>query len=165
MSSVSITSFVPSALAPFQFQVTLDGQLYTVIVTWSLFGQRYYMNLFDLSGNLILSRSIVGSPVGIALQGLIWDQGVVTAQTTESHGFDDGQTLILTISRAIPDAYNGTYQCLVNGNDTFTYSLAGDPGPATAFGEFDYYIDLTKGYFESILAFQDENQQFIVVTP
>lgn len=54
--------FQPSNVAPFQFQPTLDGQSYVVIVTWNLFGQRYYFNVYDLQQSLIVSAALVGSP-------------------------------------------------------------------------------------------------------
>jgi hypothetical protein len=55
--------FVPSIAAPFQFQPTLDGQLYSVLVPWNLYSQRYYVEVSDLSGNLICAIPQVGSPV------------------------------------------------------------------------------------------------------
>lgn len=57
-------TFQPSATAPFQFQATLDGSAYTVIMPWNLHGQRYYVTCFDLSGNLIFSLPLIGSPLG-----------------------------------------------------------------------------------------------------
>lgn len=60
----TIIPFTPSTQAPFQFQATLDGALYTVIVKWNWFGQRWYIEVLDLSGNLIIYTAMVGSPVG-----------------------------------------------------------------------------------------------------
>lgn len=57
----TIFTFTPSATQAYQFQPTLDGDVYTAIVTWSLFGQRWYLNLFDAEGNWIFTRSMVGS--------------------------------------------------------------------------------------------------------
>ena len=54
--------FVPSAVSPPQFQATLDGQLCTVVVSWNLFGQRYYVAVYDSTGTLIVNRALVGSP-------------------------------------------------------------------------------------------------------
>jgi len=56
--------FAPSASAPFQFQPTLDGNVYSVVVTWNLFGQRYYINIYDLSQTLIVCLPLIGSPSG-----------------------------------------------------------------------------------------------------
>lgn len=55
--------FQPSSSAPFQFQPTLDGAVYTVIVTWSLAGQRYYANVYALDGTLIAIVPVIGSPL------------------------------------------------------------------------------------------------------
>lgn len=58
----TFVNFVPSPLAPFQFQATLDGNSYLVTILWSLYGQRWHFRLTDLSGNLILYKALVGSP-------------------------------------------------------------------------------------------------------
>ena len=63
MSTV-IIPFLPSAVAAFQFQVTLDKNLYNCVVTWNLAGQRYYINVYTLSGTLVICTAMVGSPVG-----------------------------------------------------------------------------------------------------
>jgi hypothetical protein len=58
----TFTDFTPSASAPFQFQPTFDGATYTVIVTWGLFGQRYYVNCYTVPGALVYSLPLIGSP-------------------------------------------------------------------------------------------------------
>lgn len=58
----TFVDFKPSLQGPFQFQPTLDGAVYNVIVTWNIFGRRYYVNLYDLSGSLIVSIPLIGSP-------------------------------------------------------------------------------------------------------
>lgn len=60
----TIIPFVPSDVAPPQFQATFDGAAYVVILTWNVFGQRYYINVYDTSGTLILCTALVGSPNG-----------------------------------------------------------------------------------------------------
>lgn len=61
---MTIVPFVPSTSAPFQFQLSLDGSDYTAIVTWNLFGQRFYFNLYTVQGVLVLALPLAGSPVG-----------------------------------------------------------------------------------------------------
>jgi hypothetical protein len=58
----TFTNFSPSTTANFQFQPTLDGQVYTVTVLWSLFGQRYYVNIAALDGTLVALLPLIGSP-------------------------------------------------------------------------------------------------------
>lgn len=54
--------FAPTALAPFQFTATLDGAAYTVVVTWNVFAQRWYVNVYDQSQDLIVALPMIGSP-------------------------------------------------------------------------------------------------------
>lgn len=56
------TQFTPSVSQNFSFEPTLDGQVYNVVVTWSLFGQRWLVNCYDLSGTLIFARPLRSSP-------------------------------------------------------------------------------------------------------
>lgn len=56
--------FAPTATQTFQFQPTLDGNVYNCIVTWNLWGQRWYFNLYQLNGTLVLCAPVVASPPG-----------------------------------------------------------------------------------------------------
>lgn len=51
-----------NAYINFTFQATLDSQPYNVIVTWSIYGQRYYVNLYDTAGVRIFTMPLIGSP-------------------------------------------------------------------------------------------------------
>ena len=59
----TLTQFTPTVTTNFSFQPTLDGQQYSVIVTWSLFGQRWILNVYSLQGALILQKPLRGSPL------------------------------------------------------------------------------------------------------
>jgi len=54
--------FNPSPLANFQFNPTLDGVTYVAICTWNIYGERYYINIYDNNGTLIVTNPIVASP-------------------------------------------------------------------------------------------------------
>ena len=58
----TFVDFAPSQSAAFQFQPTFDGTTYTVIVTWNVFGQRYYVNVYTVQGALIYVMPLIGSP-------------------------------------------------------------------------------------------------------
>lgn len=58
----TIIPFNPSLNANFQFQCTLDGAPYNVICTFNPYGQRYYITIYDLTGQQILSRPLIASP-------------------------------------------------------------------------------------------------------
>lgn len=71
MSGTTTTTipFAPTQTAPQTFQATLDGVAYNVTITW-LFGagQRnganWYVNIYDQSGNWVVTLALVGSPDG-----------------------------------------------------------------------------------------------------
>lgn len=57
----TVVQFQPSTTNAFQFQPTLDGDIYTCIVTWNLYGQRFYINVIGLDGTLIFTLALIGS--------------------------------------------------------------------------------------------------------
>lgn len=54
--------FSPRPTTVSQYQVTLDGQQYNLLVPWSLYRKNWYIDLYDLQNNLVLSEGLVGSP-------------------------------------------------------------------------------------------------------
>lgn len=54
--------FIPSATTPFEFQPILDGVTYTAIVTWGLFGRRYYISVYAIDGTRVFTMPVIGSP-------------------------------------------------------------------------------------------------------
>lgn len=165
----TIINFAPSAVQPFQFSPTLDGQQYNAIITWNIFrGPNnatfgFYLNLYDLSGNLIVSRALSGSAIGLNLQALTWSNGIATAVTVTPHNYKIGKSIPLAIAGAVPDGFNGVAQCYIISPTSFTFALATNPGAATAFGSASYNINLVGGYFlTSSLVFRTQNRQFEV---
>lgn len=157
----TIFDFQPSSQQAFQFQPTLDGQVYNVIVTWNLYG-RYYVNIYGLGNNWIVTLPLLGSPSGINIQSLTWSNGAVEVVSVVPHGFAVGATVGLTVSGAAPSAYDGFYSMLATSPTTLAYDLPADPGAATALGTVSYGISLTAGYFNSTLIFREAAQQFEV---
>ena len=149
--------FTPSLISAPQFTPTLDGAQYNVVVTWSLFGQRYYLNCYSLNGERIFTAPLIESAAGVAIESLKWDvtTSLVTAKTTAPHGLRLGAAINLTIAGCAPDAYNGAVQAMVASPTTFTYPLQSDPGTASVFGSASYLISMTSGYFTSTLVYRD----------
>lgn len=52
----------PPAPNLFQFNPTLDGDVYAGVVRWGLFGQRWYLFLSDLNGDLVVTLPLIASP-------------------------------------------------------------------------------------------------------
>lgn len=156
------TSFVPSKVTLFQFPATLDGASYTVTVPWNVFGQRWYVNIADQSGNPIVSEALVGSPDPWALSALTWADGLVFAMTATPLGMPVGSSAQLLISGATPSAYNGLVQVTVTGPSSFTYPITLPPGNVTVLGSAFYNIDMTGGYFNSTMVYRDSTGNFEV---
>jgi hypothetical protein len=162
--------YVPSPVSPFTFSPTLDGVVYQCSVTWGLAGARPYLNIYAVDGTWILTTALVGSPTGISLQALSWANSSAQATTLTPHGFKPGRVVTLTISGAVPDAYNGLVEALVTGPSTFTWPLAANPGPATVLGMMSQDIDIAGGLTDpntgallattSTLVFRDQSNQF-----
>jgi hypothetical protein len=155
-------NFVPSKVQVPQFNVTLDGNTYTVLVRWNLFAQRYYITIVSLEGVVILTEALVGSPIPIAISAVSWVNGLVTVMTQNPHGLRFGRSVILTLSGITPDAYNGAVQVLVTGANTFSFPLTANPGAATVLGQMERNINLVAGFFTSTLVFRTANNQFEV---
>jgi hypothetical protein len=54
--------FITTGTGNFQFNPTLDGQTYVAICTWNVYAPRYYINIYDNFGNLIVTNPVIGSP-------------------------------------------------------------------------------------------------------
>lgn len=74
----TFVSFAPVPTQVFQFQATLDGAQYNVQITWNVDGQRWFLNVYDNTGTLIVTRAVVGSPPDYDID-LIW--GYFTTST------------------------------------------------------------------------------------
>ena len=159
----TLIPFVQPPTSPFQTQVTLDNQPYTMTVTWLYWGQRYYVSLVSLDNTLIFNQALIGSPNGLPLETLSWANGTVTATTNADHGYHIGDTVSLTISACAPVAYNGVVLALITNANTFTYPLAMPPGVVSQLGGVSFDINIAGGYFtDSTLVYRDTNAVFEV---
>ena len=59
----NVIIFTPSNNSNFQFQVTLDGSQYNIIVNWNIYGERYYVNIYDVNNTLVVCLPLIGSPL------------------------------------------------------------------------------------------------------
>ena len=58
----TLINFEPAPDSNFQFNPVLDGSTYVAICPYNNYSPRYYVNIFNNNGTLILSRPIIGSP-------------------------------------------------------------------------------------------------------
>jgi len=54
--------FSPAINANFQFNCTLDTQPHTAIITWNRYSPRYYINIYNTAGTLVVTNPLIGSP-------------------------------------------------------------------------------------------------------
>lgn len=154
--------FQPSTVSAPTFNPTFDDDTYQVVVTWNIFGQRYYVECYDLSGNRIFSVPRVESPGGLALDTITWDVNTqrVTATTNLPHNIPVGSISDIVISDCSPSALNGPVSAYIKNPTTFQYSLAVDPGEITVVGSANFLISMTKGFFSTTMVYR--NNQFEV---
>jgi hypothetical protein len=119
VSSVYIP-FTPSTTSVFSFSPTLGGTTYNATVTWNVFGQRYYINITDLSSNHILTTAIVSS--GPRWQvSLSWANGFATAVATTPHNITIGASANLRVSET-GTGFDGNWQVWATSATTFQYT-------------------------------------------
>ena len=146
--------FLPTATAPFSFTALLDGAQYGVIVTWNIFEQRWFVNIYASNNVLSLAIPMIGSPPPLPLaapgsfplpllpqvttpgaSGLTWYAGVATAVAAAPHGYTVGSVQDLTISAVPPDTsgggFYGAFECIITSPTAFTYPLIIEPAPGT----------------------------------
>jgi hypothetical protein len=83
-------------------------------------------------GFAVISAATVSAAA--ANTSLTWAASVVTVTTTAAHGIPVGQSVFVTIAGVTPAGYNGTFLATSTGANTFTYSLASNPGTETVPG-------------------------------
>jgi hypothetical protein len=157
--------FSPSPLQNVTFNPILGTNTYVATIVWNVFGQRWYLNLTDSLGNLLISTAVVSSqdPQGIA--SITWTDNLVTVETAVPHWLPLGSQARVYVSGCTPDAYNGLQTVSVTGPSTFTYPLDADPGETTVAGTFGGVIDLSAGLVAgSMLLYYAATNQF-VTTP
>jgi hypothetical protein len=155
-------NFNPTTNSNFQFSATLDNNVYNVIVTWNLFGARYYVNIYDLSSNLIVSTPLIGTPLGYNIDALTSANNIAYATTETNFTYTVGSVIPLTISGISPTGYNGTYECTITGQNTFTYPLGEDLDPSIQTGQVVYNLSLVAGYFDSTMTYFPDSEQIII---
>jgi hypothetical protein len=160
---MELTQFLPktSGGVPFQFQPELDGQQYNASVTWNAGGKRWFISLISPTGLLVFHQALSGSPIGIAIQSLYWQDQQVFGTTVVPHLYRVGDTIELVVNDCVPDTFNGRQRLLLTGPQTFEYPLASDPGDMLRPGVISYDIDLLAGYgFGSTLVYREANAMF-----
>lgn len=154
--------FTPSTTAAFTFQPIIAGVQYNAVVTWNLQGQRYYLNLYDTGGNLVLCTAVVssGPRLGVTLS---WSDdgvtGIATAETNAPHNVPVGQLANVHISQT-GTIFDGTWQVLATGPSTFTYALANPDENQPVIGQLSFNVNLVASLGAGWLIYRYDEQVF-----
>lgn len=133
---VTVNTIVTAAPTPSQLQ-----QSGAIVSTG---GTTLATGTYQYCGTLSQITSILAAP--LALTGMVWATGTVTATASAALGLSTGQTFTTTIAGATPAAYNGTYVATVTGANTFTFAIAANPGTETVPGT---YLPSNAGFISS----------------
>lgn len=118
---VPITKLQPLPAAPAHGLVAVEGAAGTVIPAGTTL-QSAGISFETLVSATIMSHPISGSITPDAIAG------VAIFETAADHNLATGMTAIVT--GASPSDYNGTFEIVVTGSDTFTYEPTTLPGSA-----------------------------------
>lgn len=150
--------FAPSNIAAPQFMATFDGNQYSIVITWNISSQRYFINVYGLDGTWICTVPLIGTSSGVNITALSYDptQGVMDATVESPNWRPVGQILSMYIENCQPDVINGAYDCLMITPNTFSFPISADPGQATVLGSASVFMNMIAGYFkQSSLIFRN----------
>jgi len=158
----TIIPFIPSNLIVPTIQVTLDGSPYKLVVTWNVSAQRYYINLYDMDGNWIITTPLIGSPPNRMVESVkyvlaenrvyvrmvdpaMWPfplspGGIVTKP---------GTIIEYTLESFQPETYNGKYRALHINETLFSIPMPTNPGPILVIGCVCRLLDMVTGLFKT----------------
>lgn len=157
----TFVTFAPSTTSAFTFQPVLAGVQYNATVTWNIFGQRYYLNLYDLAGNLVLATAIVasGPVISSTFQWAATGGGLATITTEAPHNVPIGQ--LASVRVALTDsAFDGDWQVLSTGPTTLTYALGNPSSNQPLTGQISFDLNIAAPLGAGRLLYHYSTQQF-----
>jgi hypothetical protein len=159
MTVTTLIPFTPSLSQAFQFQPTLDGVLYSAVVTWNSFAQRYYLNLYDLSGNLILATGLTESGPQL-LSSLTWGDTLATATTQQQHNIPVGVPANITVT-GTGGVFDGNYQALAIDAFNLTFTVLQEPVVALPLaGNVNFNLNMVAPLGLGLLLYHSDAQTF-----
>jgi hypothetical protein len=158
-----VATYVPfrrSNVSAPRLTVQLDYQDTTIIVTWNVASQRYFLNLYTLDGVWICTVPLVETSQGQQVLSMTYDpfQGVLIGTMASPMYRPPGQIVNYTLEGFSPSSLNSPQECLTLVDQRFSFPST-DPGVITVMGHASRYHNMVEGYFQySTLIFR--NGQF-----
>ena len=165
----TIIPFVPSKITPPSFRITLDANEYQVIITWNVSAQRYYINLYDVGGNWIITTPIITTPPARKASSAVYDrfQKAVIVQLVPTSQWpvplNDGGFVIkpgtivdYTLENFQPDVYNGFHRSIQISPTMFSYSQpTAIDVPPLVLGYVSRILNMVGGMFDSTFIYRN----------
>lgn len=154
----TVIPFLPSNISAPQIAVTLDGNDYNMVVTWNVSGARYYINLYDLNGNWIVTCPIITSPPAEDVADFEFDALSRTVTVTKASNPQTNYPLYRRAGTMIkywltnfqPTTFNGFYpNCLTISPAQFTFLSPSDPGSPVVMGKVEQRLNIVAGIFQT----------------
>jgi hypothetical protein len=157
--------FKPSQVAAPRFQAVIDGVLTTVVVTWNVAAQRYYINVYTSTGALVVARAVVETARARPLNVFYYDntQRAMIGILANPVWRPVGQIVNYTFEGFQPESLNHAQLVIRYGYHTgmFAYRINTNPGEVTVLGSVSRYANMLEGYAnQTSLIFR--NNQFEV---
>ena len=156
----TVIPFIPSNISVPTLNVTLDGDDYSVTVTWNISAQRYYINIYGSDGTWITTVPLVSTPPGRNINTVVFDPFLSRVTVTmvdpllwpvplSPAGLATPAGIIIdyTLEGFDPDTYNGTFRGMNINETTFVFPMATDPGPVVIVGNVNRLMNMAAGVF------------------
>jgi hypothetical protein len=156
----TVIPFIPSNIKPYSFPVTLDGNTYSVTVTWNVSAQRFYINVYDRSGAWIVTVPLITTPPNRKIESVNYNpfqlvlEVIMVSPTLwpiplspGGLSTSPGTIIDYTLEGFNPTTYNGKFRGMhVNGN-MFTVPMATNPGSLIVMGAVSRKLNMIAGVF------------------
>jgi hypothetical protein len=158
----TVVPFLPSSIRKFSFPAQLDNSQFTIDVTWNVSSQRYFINVYTVSGEWVLTTALVATPPGRAVNSVNYNQfrGVLTVEMVDptlwpvplSPGglaTKPGTIIDYTLEGFQPNDYNGQFRGMHINEITFEIPMPIVPNPLAITGSVSRYMDMIGTVFET----------------
>jgi hypothetical protein len=158
----TVVPFLPSNIKPFSFSAIFDNSQYNVTVTWNVSSQRFFINIYDVTGAWILTTPMVQSPPGRDVESVYYDPFMNVIQITlvdpslwplplSPGGINTKPgTMIDYVLRGFqPITYNGSFRALHINETVFTFPMSTNPGPLVIAGSVNRMLNMVDTIFRT----------------
>jgi hypothetical protein len=156
----TIIPFLPSNLVAPKFNATFDGTDYSVIITWNVSAQRYYVNIYGFDNSWILTIPLIQTPPARKIESVeyIRLQSIVVATMTDPTSWPiplspsgtltrPGTMVDYTLEGFQPFTYNGKQRSMQINETSFSFPVTQDPGPIQILGTVSRIMNMVATVF------------------